>query len=57
MCRVKGCQRPQFVGGLCGFHALQGYYRSAPRRPWRGPERRTQRPGPDGRPLRAPAGG
>ncbi len=57
MCRVKGCQRPQFVGGMCGFHALQGYYRSGPRRPWRGPERRAPRPGTDARPQRAPGGG
>ena len=26
MCKMKGCSRPSFVGGLCGFHALQGYY-------------------------------
>ncbi|HSB18788.1 MAG TPA: hypothetical protein VLD85_02135 [Anaeromyxobacteraceae bacterium] len=30
-CRVKGCERPPFVGGLCGLHALQGFYRSARR--------------------------
>ncbi|HET6923477.1 MAG TPA: hypothetical protein VFI16_10065 [Anaeromyxobacteraceae bacterium] len=28
MCRVKGCGRPVFARGLCGFHALQGYYRA-----------------------------
>ncbi len=27
-CRVKGCGRPVFAKGLCGFHALQGYYRT-----------------------------
>ncbi len=26
-CRVRGCGRPVFARGLCGFHALQGYYR------------------------------
>jgi hypothetical protein len=31
MCKVKGCQRPQFVGGLCGFHALQGQARPGKR--------------------------
>ena len=31
MCKVKGCERSQFVAGLCGFHALQGYYRTAGR--------------------------
>ncbi len=28
MCKVKSCSRPESVGGLCGFHALQGYYRA-----------------------------
>jgi hypothetical protein len=28
MCKVKGCSRPVFAEGLCGFHALQGYYRT-----------------------------
>ena len=28
MCKVKGCGRPQFARGLCGLHALQGYYRT-----------------------------
>ncbi len=23
MCRVKGCARPPFVGGLCGLHAME----------------------------------
>jgi hypothetical protein len=23
MCKVKGCTRPMFVGGLCGFHGLE----------------------------------
>ncbi|MBI5067784.1 MAG: hypothetical protein HZB56_06050 [Deltaproteobacteria bacterium] len=55
MCRVKGCSRPQFVGGTCGFHALQGYYRAAPRRTWRGPERRSPRPA--AKPAPASAGG
>lgn len=27
-CRAKGCSRPVFARGLCGFHALQGYYRA-----------------------------
>lgn len=27
-CRVRGCERPRFVGGLCGLHALQGSFRS-----------------------------
>lgn len=27
-CRVKGCGRPVFARDLCGFHALQGYYRA-----------------------------
>ena len=27
-CRVKGCGRTVFARGLCGFHALQGYYRA-----------------------------
>ncbi len=57
MCRVKGCSRPPFVGGLCGFHALQGYYRNAPRRAWRGPERRAPRPAPAGKQPPVPAGG
>jgi hypothetical protein len=25
---VSGCGRPVFAKGLCGFHALQGYYRA-----------------------------
>jgi len=54
MCKVKGCQRPQFVGGTCGFHALQGYYRNPPRRPWRGAERRAPRRAA-GTPAPAPA--
>jgi len=33
MCKMKGCNRPSFVGGLCGFHALQGYYQARPSRP------------------------
>lgn len=28
MCRAKGCGRPVFARGLCGFHALRGYYRT-----------------------------
>jgi hypothetical protein len=28
MCRMKGCSRPVFADGLCGFHALQRYYRT-----------------------------
>ena len=28
MCKVKGCSRPVFAEGRCGFHALQGYYAS-----------------------------
>jgi hypothetical protein len=28
MCKVKGCSRPVFAEGRCGFHALQGYYRT-----------------------------
>jgi len=28
MCKVKGCSRPVFAEGLCGYHALQGYYRT-----------------------------
>jgi len=28
MCKVKSCARPAFVGGLCGFHALQGTYQA-----------------------------
>jgi hypothetical protein len=39
MCKVKGCGRPHFVGGLCGFHALQAAWRPVPRRP--GLQRRT----------------
>jgi len=27
-CRVTRCGRPVFARGLCGFHALQGYYRA-----------------------------
>lgn len=57
MCRVKGCSRPQFVGGMCGFHALQGYYRSSPRSTRRGPERRSPRPSATSRPPPLPAGG
>ncbi|HEY7726376.1 MAG TPA: hypothetical protein VH880_13655 [Anaeromyxobacteraceae bacterium] len=55
MCKVKGCRRPQFVGGLCGFHALQGYYRApASRRPRA--ERRAAAPSPLARwPDRTPA--
>jgi hypothetical protein len=30
-CRVKGCERLHFVGGLCGFHALTEYYRRSPK--------------------------
>ncbi|HTP50153.1 MAG TPA: hypothetical protein VMK42_05615 [Anaeromyxobacteraceae bacterium] len=29
-CRVDGCGRPLYASGLCGFHALQGYYRTVP---------------------------
>jgi hypothetical protein len=25
MCKVKSCDRPSFVGGLCGRHALEGW--------------------------------
>lgn len=25
MCKVKSCGRPSFVGGLCGYHALEGW--------------------------------
>lgn len=57
MCKVKGCSRPHFVGGMCGFHALQGYYRSAPPRAWRGPERRTPRRPAAGKALSAPVSG
>jgi hypothetical protein len=28
MCKVEGCDRPTFSRGLCGPHALQGYYRT-----------------------------
>lgn len=28
MCKIKNCNRPSFTEGLCGFHALQGYYRA-----------------------------
>ena len=28
MCKVEGCIRPVFSEGRCGFHALQGYYRT-----------------------------
>jgi hypothetical protein len=49
MCKVKGCSRPHFVGGLCGFHALQVAWRPPPRRP--AAERRT------GSPRRAAAPG
>jgi len=42
MCKVKGCSRPHFVGGLCGFHALQVAWRPPPRRP--DAERRTPSP-------------
>lgn len=28
MCKVKNCNRTSFSEGLCGFHALQGYYRA-----------------------------
>jgi hypothetical protein len=28
MCRVKDCRRSVFADGLCGFHALQGFYRT-----------------------------
>ena len=28
MCKVEGCIRPVFAEGRCGFHALQGYYRT-----------------------------
>ncbi|HEU4385318.1 MAG TPA: hypothetical protein VFR85_17670 [Anaeromyxobacteraceae bacterium] len=27
-CREEGCCRPVFSRDLCGFHALQGYYRA-----------------------------
>ena len=27
-CEVKGCSRPASLRGRCGFHALQGYYRT-----------------------------
>jgi hypothetical protein len=23
MCKVKGCRRPSFLGGMCGRHALE----------------------------------
>jgi hypothetical protein len=35
MCKMKGCVRPGFVGGLCGFHALEA---------WSGPNRPARRP-------------
>lgn len=25
MCKVKNCNRPSFLGGLCGYHALEGW--------------------------------
>jgi hypothetical protein len=25
MCKMKNCARPSFVGGLCGYHALEGW--------------------------------
>jgi hypothetical protein len=28
MCKVKHCSRPAHADGLCGFHVLQGYYRT-----------------------------
>ncbi len=56
MCKVKGCGRPQFLGGMCGFHALQGYYRASPRRTWRGPGRRGPRALTAAKPSPAPAG-
>ena len=27
-CGVPGCERPIFSGGWCGWHALQGRYRT-----------------------------
>jgi hypothetical protein len=27
-CSVDGCDRPLFAQGLCGFHALLGFYRT-----------------------------
>jgi len=50
MCKVKGCGRPQFVGGLCGFHALQVAWRPVPRRA--GPQRRAPEAPRRGRPER-----
>jgi len=43
MCRVKGCSRPHFLGGLCGFHALQVAWRPPPRRPAHGRRLATPR--------------
>ncbi len=42
MCKVKGCARPHFLGGLCGFHALQLAWRPPPRR---APTERRSAPG------------
>jgi hypothetical protein len=28
MCKADRCSRPVFANGLCGLHALQGYYRT-----------------------------
>ena len=25
MCKVKSCDRPDFLGGQCGFHAMQAW--------------------------------
>ncbi len=32
MCSVKDCGRPVFARGRCGFHALQGVYRTEVRK-------------------------
>jgi hypothetical protein len=58
MCKMKGCSRPSFVGGLCGFHALQGYYRERTERTGAAP-RKAKQPRPTGRRavVREPAAG
>ncbi len=28
MCKVKNCNRAEYSSGLCGFHAIQGHYRT-----------------------------
>jgi hypothetical protein len=34
MCKMKSCDRPSFIGGLCGYHALAG---------WSGPARAARK--------------